>query len=91
MTAPDIRIADGWVVKMRRRHLVAKLMVPVLPALALGGSCAYLAINPTSQVYGKIVLRGPARWDWYHSIPPVDRLRYSVTFRNFVAGEGAAR
>jgi alkylated DNA repair dioxygenase AlkB len=32
-------------------------------------------------------LRGPARWEWEHSIPPVDRLRYSVTFRTFVAGE----
>jgi alkylated DNA repair dioxygenase AlkB len=28
------------------------------------------------------LLRGPARWDWQHSIPPVDRLRYSVTFRS---------
>jgi len=38
------------------------------------------------------LLRGPARWDWQHSIPPLDRLRYSVTFRNFVdAGAGTAR
>jgi alkylated DNA repair dioxygenase AlkB len=28
------------------------------------------------------LLRGPARWDWQHSIPPVDTLRYSVTFRS---------
>jgi alkylated DNA repair dioxygenase AlkB len=28
------------------------------------------------------VLRGPARWEWQHSIPPVDKLRYSVTFRS---------
>jgi alkylated DNA repair dioxygenase AlkB len=28
------------------------------------------------------LLRGPARWDWQHSIPPVDRMRYSVTFRS---------
>jgi alkylated DNA repair dioxygenase AlkB len=45
----------------------------------------------TAAARSAYVLRGPARWDWYHSIPPVDRLRYSVTFRNFVAGEGAAR
>jgi alkylated DNA repair dioxygenase AlkB len=31
------------------------------------------------------LLRGASRRDWQHSIPPVDRLRYSVTFRNFVA------
>ncbi|HUO92289.1 MAG TPA: alpha-ketoglutarate-dependent dioxygenase AlkB [Rhizomicrobium sp.] len=30
------------------------------------------------------LLRGPARWEWYHSIPAVEALRYSVTFRNFV-------
>jgi alkylated DNA repair dioxygenase AlkB len=29
------------------------------------------------------LLRGPARTDWQHSIPPVDELRYSVTFRSF--------
>jgi alkylated DNA repair dioxygenase AlkB len=28
------------------------------------------------------VLRGPARNEWEHSIPPVSVLRYSVTFRN---------
>lgn len=25
---------------------------------------------------------GTARWEWEHSIPPVEQLRYSVTFRN---------
>ncbi|MDB4885089.1 MAG: 2OG-Fe(II) oxygenase [Gemmatimonadetes bacterium] len=28
------------------------------------------------------LLRGPSRTEWEHSIPPVDRLRYSITFRN---------
>ena len=27
------------------------------------------------------LLRGPARREWQHSIPPVDRARYSITFR----------
>jgi alkylated DNA repair dioxygenase AlkB len=26
-------------------------------------------------------MTGPSRWEWEHSIPPVDALRYSVTFR----------
>jgi alkylated DNA repair dioxygenase AlkB len=30
------------------------------------------------------LLDGSARWGWEHSIPPVKKLRYSVTFRNFV-------
>lgn len=28
------------------------------------------------------LMSGPARSDWQHSIPPVEALRYSVTFRN---------
>jgi alkylated DNA repair dioxygenase AlkB len=28
------------------------------------------------------LLRGPARTEWEHSIPPVDELRYSITFRS---------
>jgi alkylated DNA repair dioxygenase AlkB len=31
------------------------------------------------------VLRGAARWVWQHSIPAVDELRYSVTFRQLRA------
>jgi alkylated DNA repair dioxygenase AlkB len=30
-------------------------------------------------------LRGAARTEWEHSIPPAERLRYSVTFRSLVA------
>jgi alkylated DNA repair dioxygenase AlkB len=33
------------------------------------------------------LLRGEARWGWQHSIPPVDALRYSVTFRTLVSGD----
>lgn len=29
------------------------------------------------------LLRGPSRWEWEHSIPGVEALRYSITFRNF--------
>jgi alkylated DNA repair dioxygenase AlkB len=37
------------------------------------------------------LLRGPARQEWEHSILPLDRLRYSVTFRNLAAGPESAR
>ncbi len=33
------------------------------------------------------LLRGAARWAWEHCIPPVRRLRYSVTFRDHT-GDG---
>lgn len=36
-----------------------------------------LAIAPRS-IY---LLRGPARWDWQHSVSPTKALRYSITFR----------
>jgi alkylated DNA repair dioxygenase AlkB len=32
------------------------------------------------------LLRGPVRTDWEHSIPAVDSLRYSITFRNIKSG-----
>ena len=59
MSAPDIRLPDGWAVQIQRRRRAALALLPVLPVLALAGSCAYMAINPTSQVYGRIVLHGP--------------------------------
>ncbi|WP_456679821.1 MULTISPECIES: alpha-ketoglutarate-dependent dioxygenase AlkB [unclassified Bradyrhizobium] len=30
------------------------------------------------------LLRGPSRTEWQHSIPGVESLRYSVTFRNVI-------
>src|SRR5260370_1452144 len=32
------------------------------------------------------LLRGPSRTAWEHSIPPLDTLRYSVTFRSLTGG-----
>jgi alkylated DNA repair dioxygenase AlkB len=43
---------------------------------------ASLRLGPRS-VY---VLRGASRWDWEHSIPAVDALRYSLTFRTLRVG-----
>jgi alkylated DNA repair dioxygenase AlkB len=37
------------------------------------------------------LLAGPARTEWEHSIPEMDRLRYSITFRNFRAAAGLSR
>lgn len=40
-----------------------------------------LEVEPRSAY----VLTGPARSIWEHSIPPMDHLRYSITFRSFVS------
>jgi alkylated DNA repair dioxygenase AlkB len=38
----------------------------------------------TAEPRSAYLLSGPSRIQWEHSIPPMDQLRYSVTFRNFV-------
>jgi alkylated DNA repair dioxygenase AlkB len=43
---------------------------------------ASLVVAPRSAY----LLTGPARSEWEHSIPAVERLRYSLTFRNFRSG-----
>ncbi len=45
-----------------------------------------LIVEPRS-IY---LLRGPARTVWQHSIPPAERLRYSVTFRSMRDGPAKA-
>lgn len=43
-----------------------------------GWERAAITLEPRSAY----LLRGPARSEWEHSIPPAEALRYSVTFRN---------
>jgi alkylated DNA repair dioxygenase AlkB len=40
----------------------------------------------TAEPRSAYLLRGPSRTVWEHSIPAVDALRYSVTFRTLLAG-----
>ncbi|HEX8392440.1 MAG TPA: alpha-ketoglutarate-dependent dioxygenase AlkB [Longimicrobium sp.] len=39
----------------------------------------------TAEPRSAYLLRGPSRTEWEHSIPAVDALRYSVTFRTLLA------
>ena len=39
----------------------------------------------TAEPRSAYLLRGPSRTEWEHSVPPVDALRYSITFRNLRA------
>src|SRR4051794_2275629 len=39
----------------------------------------------TAEPRSVYLIAGESRTEWEHSIPAVDRLRYSITFRNFVA------
>jgi DNA oxidative demethylase len=38
----------------------------------------------TAEPRSIYLLRGPSRSEWEHSIPPVETLRYSITFRTLV-------
>lgn len=38
--------------------------------------------NVEAEPRSAYLLTGPARREWEHSIPAVDALRYSITFRN---------
>jgi len=40
-------------------------------------------VSLTAEPRSAYLLSGPSRTEWEHSIPPVDTLRYSITFRNF--------
>ena len=69
--------------------------------ISLAGSCRFrlrrkqgtawqraaLNLQPRSAY----LLRGPVRRDWEHSIPPVEHLRYSVTFRSKTPVMSASR
>lgn len=44
----------------------------------------------TAEPRSAYLLRGPSRTEWEHSIPAVDALRYSITFRNLREGHGDA-
>ncbi len=39
-------------------------------------------VNLTAEPRSAYLLAGPSRTEWEHSIPAVDALRYSITFRN---------
>ena len=42
--------------------------------------------NVEAEPRSAYLLSGPARSEWEHSIPAVDSLRYSITFRNLREG-----
>ena len=44
---------------------------------------AWRRVNLTASPRSIYIMSGESRTAWQHSIPPVDELRYSITFRNF--------
>jgi peptidoglycan/xylan/chitin deacetylase (PgdA/CDA1 family) len=58
MTRPAVRLSESLRPRRsaQRRLLMA---LPMVPALAAAAGCTYLAFNPASQVYGRVIVHGP--------------------------------
>lgn len=59
------------------------LLAPCQFRLRRKQGAGWQRVSLTAQARSAYLLRGPSRWEWEHSIPGVEALRYSVTFRNF--------
>jgi alkylated DNA repair dioxygenase AlkB len=59
------------------------LLAPCLFRLRRKNSEKWERRSLVAQPRSAYLLAGPSRSVWEHSIPPVDQLRYSVTYRNF--------
>lgn len=81
----DVGASIGW-------HKDALVFGPVVVGVSLGSDAVMrfqrLAAGGERRVHEQplprrsaYVLTGAARWAWQHSIPPVQELRWSVTFR----------
>jgi alkylated DNA repair dioxygenase AlkB len=70
-----------------------KPMFAEVVGISLGSRCAFRFRRKSGRTWERAsvvaeprsayLLRGPSRTEWEHSIPALDRLRYSITFRNF--------
>lgn len=87
----------GW-------HRDAPMFGDLVAGLSLGSTCRMRFRRAVAGAPGRFerlailleprsayVMRGPARSEWQHSIPTVDALRYSITFRTLRPRRAARR
>jgi alkylated DNA repair protein (DNA oxidative demethylase) len=77
----------GW-------HRDAKMFGDAVLGVSLGGPCVMRFRKPSGDGYllykaeleprSAYIISGPARWEWYHHIPPVKSVRWSVTCRTLL-------
>jgi alkylated DNA repair dioxygenase AlkB len=58
------------------------LLAPCLFRLRRAAGASWERVSLTAEPRSAYLLSGPSRTVWEHSIPSVDALRYSITFRN---------
>jgi alkylated DNA repair dioxygenase AlkB len=61
---------------------VSLLSPCVLRLRRKAGERKWERVNVNAEARSAYLLSGPSRSEWEHSIPAVDALRYSITFRN---------
>jgi alkylated DNA repair dioxygenase AlkB len=59
------------------------LLAPCHFRLRRKNGTSWERVSFTAEPRSGYLLSGESRSEWEHSIPPLDQLRYSVTFRNF--------
>ena len=62
------------------------LLAPCTFRLRRGNGDGWDRASITAEPRSAYLLSGPARTEWEHSIPAVDALRYSITYRNLREG-----
>jgi alkylated DNA repair dioxygenase AlkB len=63
------------------------LLAPCVFRLRLKSGDKWERVSLIAEPRSAYLMRGPARTEWEHSIPPVDTLRYSITFRNLKSAD----
>lgn len=58
------------------------LLSPCMFRLRRKSGTKWERVSLTAEPRSAYLLSGPSRTEWEHSIPPVDTMRYSITFRN---------
>ena len=62
------------------------LLAPCVFRLRRADGDGWERVNLVAEPRSAYLLSGAARTEWEHSIPPVEALRYSITFRNLRDG-----
>ena len=62
------------------------LLAPCVFRLRRAAGGRWERVNVVAEPRSAYLLSGAARTEWEHSIPPVEALRYSITFRNLRDG-----
>ena len=62
------------------------LLAPCTFRLRRAAGDGWERVSLVAEPRSAYLLRGAARTEWEHSIPPVDALRYSITYRNLREG-----